>query len=150
MEQNKLPSKWQQPITVCILFFGSLNSDASRDRPIVASRRLPACDSWKDHAEGTMLWFHVNITFAGDVRQKYTVYMSHTHLYMNWRNHMYTDALWHGLSHQDKYHLVERVTLVTLASQLNCLSTLGLGILADWCGVSVWSFRLVFGANSFS
>lgn len=30
---------------------------------------------------------------------------------------------------QDKFQLVERVTLLTLASQLNCLSTLGLGIL---------------------
>eukprot|EP00435_Cladocopium_sp_Y103_P058127 s152_g20.t1 len=33
----------------------------------------------------------------------------------------------HHHCYEDKYHLVERVTLVTLASQLNCLSTLGLG-----------------------
>ena len=48
---------------------------------------------------------------------------------------------------QDKFQLVERVTLLTLASQLNCLSTLGLGILDLGRGRqahirgSMWSWR---------
>lgn len=52
----------------------------------------------------------------------------------------------HHHCYEDKYHLVERVTLVTLASQLNCLSTLGLGrdVLAQarqWAQSSQVSFR---------
>lgn len=52
----------------------------------------------------------------------------------------------HHHCYEDKYHLVERVSLVTLASQLNCFSTLGLGrdVLAqarEWAQSSQVSLR---------